>query len=107
MPPDDQPPAEPPPHPPHDPGEIEPGIAATPGRAGVLGLVKGLAIDFSPLRTSPQFRLLWSGQVISFIGSQITYVALQFQVYELTRSELAVGLMALCELVPLLTMAFV
>ena len=88
------------------PGEIEAGVAATPGRAGVLGLLHGLAIDFSPLRHK-QFRLLWSGQVVSFLGSQITYVALQYQVYELTRSELAVGLMALCELVPLLTMAFV
>ncbi len=108
MPPDDPPPDQPPhDRPPHDPGEIEPGIAATPGRAGVLGLLKGLAIDFSPLRKHQQFRLLWTGQVVSFIGSQITYVALQFQVYELTRSELAVGLMALCELVPLLTMAFV
>ena len=97
----------PPPHSETDPGDIEPGIAATPGRAGVLGLVRMLAIDFSPLRTSREFRLLWSGQVVSFLGSQITYVALQFQVYELTRSSLAVGLMALCELVPLLTMAFV
>lgn len=90
-----------------DPGDIEAGIAATPGRAGVLGLLRGLAIDFSPLRTSREFRLLWTGQVVSFLGSQITYVALQFQVYEMTRSTFLVGLMALCELVPLLTMAFV
>ena len=90
-----------------DPAAFEAGVAATPGRAGVLGLLRGLAIDFSPLRTSREFRLLWTGQVVSFLGSQITYVALQFQVYELTRSSLAVGLMALCELVPLLTMAFV
>jgi MFS family permease len=96
-----------PPGEPHDPGPIEPGVAATPGRAGVLGLLRGLAVDVSPLRTSREFRLLWTGQVVSFLGSQITYVALQFQVYELTRSSLAVGLMALCELVPLLGMAFV
>jgi MFS family permease len=64
-------------------------------------------MDLSPLRTSREFRLLWTGQVVSFLGSQITYVAVMFQVYALTRSSLAVGLVALCELVPLLTMSFV
>jgi MFS family permease len=90
-----------------DPGEIEPGIAATAGRAGVLGLLRHVAMDLSPLRTSREFRLLWSGQAVSFLGSHVTYVAVQFQVYQLTRSSLAVGLLALCELVPLLTMSFV
>jgi MFS family permease len=94
------PPAEPPPA-----DQDPPGTPA--GRRGLLGLLRGLAIDFTPLRTSREFRLLWSGQVVSFLGSQITYVALQYQVYVLTRSSLAVGLIALAELVPLLTMAFV
>lgn len=66
-----------------------------------------VVIDLSPLRTSREFRLLWTGQVVSFLGSQITYVAVMYQVYALTRSSLAVGLVALCELVPLLTMSFV
>lgn len=73
----------------------------------MAGLLRSIAIDVSPLRTSREFRLLWCGQVVSFLGSQITYVAVQFQTYELTRSSLAVGLLALCELVPLLTMSFV
>jgi MFS family permease len=90
-----------------DPSAIEPGIAATPGRAGALGLLRGLAIDTSPLRTSREFRLLWSGQAVSFLGSQITYVAVMYQVYTLTSSSLAVGLVALCELVPLLALSFV
>lgn len=86
---------------------VEPTVAVTPGRAGLLGLVRVLAIDVSPLRTSREFRLLWTGQAVSFLGSQITYVAVMFQVYDLTRSSLAVGLVALCELVPLLTCSFV
>jgi hypothetical protein len=90
-----------------DPALLEPVVAATPGRAGVLGLLRSVAIDVSPLRTSREFRLLWSGQVVSFLGSMITYVAVQWQVYELTHSSLAVGLIALFELVPLLTMSFV
>ena len=71
------------------------------------GLLRGLTMDLSPLRTSREFRLLWTGQVVSFLGSEITYVAVMYQVYALTRSSLAVGLVALCELVPLLTMSFV
>lgn len=73
----------------------------------VPGALRNLAIDVSPLRTSREFRLLWSGQVVSFLGSQITYVAVMFQMYELTHSSLAVGLVAVFELVPLLTMSFV
>jgi hypothetical protein len=90
-----------------DPSLLEPVVAATPGRAGLLGLLRSVAIDVSPLRTSREFRLLWSGQVVSFLGSMVTYVAVQWQVYELTRSSLAVGLIALFELAPLLAMSFV
>ena len=103
----DEPPAPAAPPDPYDPSQLEPAIAATAGRAGVLGLLRGVAIDLSPLRTSREFRLLWSGQAVSYVGTHITYVAVQYQVYELTKSSLAVGLLALCELVPLLTMSFV
>jgi hypothetical protein len=61
-----------------DPGDIEAGVAATPGRAGVLGLLRSVAMDIGPLRSSREFRLLWTGQVVSFLGSQITYVAVMF-----------------------------
>ena len=37
----------------------------------------------------------------------ITYVAIPFQTYELTRSSLVVGLVSLAELVPILVMSFV
>src|SRR5262249_51976551 len=37
----------------------------------------------------------------------VTYVALPYQVYQLTRSTFAVGAIALVELVPLLTLTFV
>lgn len=90
----------------HDPSEIEPAVAATSERGGLGGLVRRHAIDLRPLRTR-EYRLLWSGQAVSFVGSQMTYIAIKFQVYQLTRSSLAVGLIALCELVPLLGMSFV
>lgn len=91
---------------PPDLPELEPAVAATSQRGGLGGLLRRHAIDFSPLRHR-QYRLLWSGQAASFLGSQVTYVAVKFQVYELTESSFAVALMALCELVPLLTMSFV
>jgi MFS family permease len=68
-------------------------------RAGAL--LRGLAIDVTPLRRSRDFRLLWAGQLISMTGRMITTVALPFQVFLLTRSSLAVGLIGLVEVVPL------
>jgi MFS family permease len=64
-----------------------------------------LVVDMRPLRVSRDFRRLWMGAAVSFLGTQITFVAVPFQVYRLTRSTLAVGLVGLCELVPLLVLS--
>ncbi|MCX4474750.1 MFS transporter [Micromonospora sp. NBC_01655] len=66
-----------------------------------------LALDVTPLRTSRDFRLVFSGAGVSAFGSFITYVTVPYQVYELTGDPLLVGLLGVCELVPLLVMAFV
>jgi len=63
---------------------------------------KSFAIDISPLRKYPDFRRLWSSGLISYFGSMITYVALPFQIKELTNSYIAVGLMGAVELIPLI-----
>jgi MFS family permease len=77
--------------------------APAPGRGrAVAGRVRGLAIDITPLRVSRDFRLLWGGELLSQIGSQFTLVALFVQVYRLTNSTLAVGLIGLTQLVPML-----
>ena len=60
-----------------------------------------MRIDITPLRTSRDFRLLFFSGMITYLGSMITYVALPFQVAELTGSFVAVGLIGLAELVPL------
>src|SRR5436305_5505755 len=70
-------------------------------------MLRKLALDWSPLRTSPSFRRLWLAQTVSFVGSEIGYVALTYQVYALTGSTLAVGLLSLAQLVPLLTITIV
>jgi MFS family permease len=67
--------------------------------------VRGAILDLSPLRESPPFRMLWLGEVVSHIGRHITVVALPFQVYELTRSPLAVGLIGLVQFVPLVVLS--
>ena len=63
---------------------------------------KTFAIDISPLRKYPDFRRLWSAGLVSYFGSMITYVALPFQIKELTNSYIAVGLMGAVELIPLI-----
>jgi MFS family permease len=69
------------------------------------GRLRGILLDVEPLRRDRDFRLLWLGQVISGVGRQVTVVALAFQLYVLTGSTLAVGLLALVQLVPILIFA--
>jgi MFS family permease len=66
-----------------------------------------LALDLTPLRTSRDYRLVFTGGAVSGFGSFITYVTIPFQVAAITNDPLAVGLLGVCELVPLLVMAFV
>lgn len=76
-------------------------------RTGVRGLVRLATIDIGPLRRHRDFRLLFTGQAVSFFGSMVTYVAIPYQVYQLTGSSLLVGLLGLAELAPLLVTALV
>nr|WP_194720271.1 MFS transporter [Cellulosimicrobium arenosum] len=56
------------------------------------------------MRTSPPFRRLWWGLGVSNLGSQLTVVAVGLQVYALTQSSLAVGVLGICALVPLVVL---
>ncbi len=67
-----------------------------------LRSVAQLAIDISPLKKSRDFRNLWSAGLITYLGSMITYVAVPFQIKELTHSYVAVGLSGLVEILPLI-----
>jgi MFS family permease len=66
-----------------------------------------LLLDLGPLRSSRNFRRLWLAQMISFVGSEVALVALSYQVYALTGSTVAVGLISLAQFVPLLTLTIV
>jgi MFS family permease len=67
--------------------------------------LRGVAVDTTALRESRDYRLLVIGGLISGIGTQVTLVALPFQVFVLTRSSFQVGLIGLVELVPLVIVA--
>jgi MFS family permease len=71
----------------------------------VRRLLRTIAIDLGPLRRHREFRLLFIGQGVSLAGSMITFVAIPFQVYELTGSSFVVGMLGLVELAPLFATA--
>jgi MFS family permease len=64
--------------------------------------VAKLALDLTLLKKYPDFRNLWAAGLVSYLGSMITYVAIPFQIKELTNSYLAVGVVGVIELVPLI-----
>lgn len=61
-------------------------------------------LNVAPLRKR-EFRLLYAGQTVSFLGSMLTYVAIPYQVYELSRSSWYVGLLGTAQLAPLVVAA--
>jgi MFS family permease len=61
-----------------------------------------IIVDVTPLRESVTFRQLYLGTLAGFVGRQITVVAVPFQIFVLTGSSLAVGLLGLVQLVPVL-----
>jgi MFS family permease len=60
--------------------------------------VSRLFVDLSPLRRNREFSLLFYGQLISMAGSNVTMVAVPYQVYLETHSSFWVGLASLIQL---------
>ncbi|MFD9123479.1 MFS transporter [Kitasatospora sp. NPDC059571] len=63
---------------------------------------RGALADIGPLRDIPDYRRVWFGQTVSSVGQQMTAVAVSVQVYDLTRSPFATGLVGLFSLGPLM-----
>jgi MFS family permease len=81
---------------------------AGPKASGRLRRIFGVAtLDLSPLRASRDYRLLFTGQLVSAFGSAMTFVVLPWQMYELTESTALVGAIGLAEFVPMLALALV
>ena len=66
-----------------------------------------LLLNFSLFHRNRNFALLFTGQFVSFFGTMITSVAVPYQIYTLTHSTLMVGLLSLCQLLPLLVTALI
>jgi len=64
-----------------------------------------MILDITPLRKYRDYRLLYTGQLVSLFGSMVTTVAVPVQVYNLTQSSLMVGLLGTVQLVPLFIFA--
>jgi len=60
--------------------------------------VAGFLLNLGPLRRNRNFRLIAIGQLISVLGSNVTLVAIPFQVYRDTHDSLMVGLTSLLQL---------
>lgn len=60
------------------------------------------AIDLTPIKKYRDFKLLFTAGLFSYFGSMITFVALPFQIKELTGSFWAVGLIGVVEIIPLI-----
>lgn len=61
-----------------------------------------MLINVKPLFKYRNYRLLYAGQMISLLGSMVSYVAIPYQVYELTKSSFYVGLLGAAQLIPVL-----
>jgi MFS family permease len=59
-----------------------------------------LLIDIRPLRHNAAFRLLFASQFVSALGTMVSYVAVPWQIYQLTHSNAQVGLLGIVQLVP-------
>lgn len=58
-------------------------------------------MDTRPLRHAP-YRRLWTSSVVTSMGSQMTAVAVPYQIYQLTHSSGWVGIASFCGLLPLI-----
>ena len=66
-----------------------------------------LLLDITPLRRSRDYRFIFAGQVVSMIGRQLTIVASSYQVFLLTESSFAVGLLSVAQLGPLIVCSLI
>ncbi|MGW4897216.1 MFS transporter [Kitasatospora sp. NPDC004240] len=63
---------------------------------------RGAFADLTPLREHADYRRVWFGQAVSSVGQQMTAVAVSVEVYDLTGSSFATGLVGLFSLFPLI-----
>jgi MFS family permease len=71
------------------------------GMSGASSSAGAAGRSYASLRHR-DFRLLWSAEFISSTGTQIQRVGVAWQIFELTRDPLALGVLGLCRFAPIL-----
>jgi MFS family permease len=61
-----------------------------------------IRMDLTPFRQSRDYRLLFLAGTVFYLGGMVTYVAVPFQLYDITGSNFVVGAVGIVELVPLI-----
>jgi len=69
---------------------------------GRMRPLRQLSVDLTPVRDFRDFRMIFAGQMINELGSEMTRVALPYQLYVLTHSVVALGILATLQLAGLL-----
>ncbi|HEU4331556.1 MAG TPA: MFS transporter, partial [Lapillicoccus sp.] len=67
-----------------------------------LDVVARLRMDVTPFRQSRDYRLLLLAGTVFYLGGMMTYVAVPYQIYDLTGSNFMVGAVGIVELIPLI-----
>ena len=69
--------------------------------------LRAVSVDWGLLRRRRDLRLMIGGYTVSLLGGEFTQVALAVQVFALTHSSLAVGLLGAAEFIPVIALALV
>ena len=89
----------------HDRIAVDP-VRGRPGGADASGAdpvgLRSTLVDTAPLRSSPHFRRIWLGGIVSGFGSQMSLVAVMFQVWSSTGSPVWTGAVGLAQAVPII-----
>ncbi|MBO0812566.1 MAG: MFS transporter [Microlunatus sp.] len=78
-----------------------PAVSDDPARRRWWKRLWDTRLDLSPLRTR-DFRLLFIAATAGYLGAMVGYVSIPFQIFRLTGSNLAVGIVGGIELIPLI-----
>jgi MFS family permease len=73
----------------------------TGGGRRFAGRVRRMAVDTTPMRI-PAYRRILIGYGVSFVGFQVTAVAVPVQLFQLTGSSFWIGVLGLVQIVPLI-----
>src|SRR5665811_79068 len=82
---------------PAGPREARHGVGPPESSIGAGMRVGQIVIDIAPLRESRDFRWMFGGRLVSNAGNVVAVTAANWQVYQLTHSSLAVGLLTLAD----------